>query len=85
MSEGIVGQIGHGLGALAVGVRDGRVVIGRGADDYWALNPHQAEDFAQLFVRACWQAAAHSPTDAQRAELKAAGEEIQLTPGRAQT
>jgi hypothetical protein len=44
------------------------------------LGPAQAEDFARLFVAACWEAARQGQmlTDAQRAELRAAAEEMCL-------
>ena len=42
------------------------------------LESSQAEDFARAFVAACWEAAAQrtTMTDAQKAELKAAAEEM---------
>jgi len=45
------------------------------------LASHQAEEFAQMYVAACWEAAAQRSddmTDAQRAELAAAAEEMCL-------
>lgn len=84
---------GHVLGyvedaggvAVHVGTYHGTVTIG---DKFpYRLDPAQAEDFARLFVSACWEIAAQrSPdmTDAQRAELAAAAEEMRL-PGRGAT
>lgn len=78
---------GHVLGyvtdadgfALNVGTYQGTVTVG---DQFpYRLDPRQAEDFARLFVSACWEAAAQRSTDmtdAQRAELAAAAEEMRL-------
>ena len=77
------GQLGTGWDPLCIGAEGGRITIGH-LGKYWKLGPRQAEDFAQHFVRACWEAArqAEGMTDAQRAELTAAAEEITLaTPG----
>lgn len=48
---------------LAVGVDYDTVTIGHRAivpGGPWRLTSHQAEEFAQLFVAACWEAAAQS-------------------------
>ncbi len=43
------------------------------------LGPAQAEDFARLFVAACWEAARQGQlTGAQLAEVRAAAEEMRL-------
>ena len=65
---------------LAVGVNYDTVVIGPEAFPgfTWQLTSIMAEDFARLFTAACWEAAAQSAALAQRAELKAAAEEICL-------
>ena len=44
---------------LPVGIHRGSVIIGDPREGTsWALDAEQAEEFARLFVRACWEAAA---------------------------
>jgi hypothetical protein len=79
-----VGHIDTGTdGIVSVGVDYDTVAIyfaGWLSADGVRLTSSQAEDFAQLFVSACWQAAAQgrAMTDAERAELKAAAQEMCL-------
>lgn len=87
MNDPHVRVVGHveGMGGeqLFIGVDHDSVAIYFGA---WLsasglqLESAQAEEFASLFVGACWEAAAQrtAMTDAQLAELKAAAEEIRL-------
>ena len=62
-------------GRLAIGVDYDAVTIGKRR-----LEPHQAAEFAQVFVDACMQAARQGGelTGAQLAELRAAREEMCL-------
>ena len=53
----IVGQVIGGLAPLMVGFHDGEVVIGHPNLLSWDLNRDQVEEFAQLLVRASWEAA----------------------------
>jgi hypothetical protein len=52
---GHVDDVTDGL-ELVVGVDRDTVTIGSGLTQ-WHLSRDQAEEFAQLFVRACWEAA----------------------------
>ena len=64
-------QVGADGGSVTVFMPAGRCT----------LPPDRAEDFARLVVAACWDAAAQRSTDmtdAQRAELAAAAEEMCL-------
>lgn len=58
---------------LAIGAARSAVTIGGHHFDSYAI-----EDVARLIVAACWQAAASARTDAERAEMRAAAEEIRL-------
>ena len=65
---------------IQLGARDGSVTVFMPAGRC-TLPPDRAEDFAQLYVRACWDAAAQRSTDmtdARRAELAAAADEMRL-------
>jgi hypothetical protein len=42
---------------LTVGIDHNSVTLGKHGAVLWHLDPQQAEEFAQLFVRACWEAA----------------------------
>lgn len=78
-SDPYVRVVGHvrdmNDGRLVVGVDYGAVTIGKRR-----LEPHQAAEFAQLFVDACMQASRQDGelTGAQLAELRAAREEMCL-------
>ena len=65
---------------IIVGVDHDSVTIQLGGWPAIMLASAQVEDFAQLFIAACLEAARQSTamTDAQRAELRAAAEEICL-------
>jgi hypothetical protein len=54
-----VGQVEDAGGfPLMIGVHRGSVIIGDPDESgSWALDAGQAEEFARLFVRACWEAA----------------------------
>lgn len=64
--------------AIVVGIDHDAVTIQLGEWPAIMLTSAQAEDFAQLFIKACWEAAAQSATLAQAAELKAAAQEMCL-------
>jgi hypothetical protein len=55
-----IGQVSDAGGfPLPVGIHRGSVIIGDPQEGTsWALDATQAEEFARLFVRACWEAAA---------------------------
>ena len=76
-----IGRLTDGQGRIiAVGVDHGTVTLCTASGGI-TLASVQAEDFARLYVSACWQAARQAATLAQSAELRAAAEEIQLTRG----
>ena len=52
-----------GTHPLAVGVDYDTVTLGWRGGVVWRLSSSAAEEFAQLFVSACWQAARQVPGD----------------------
>jgi hypothetical protein len=67
-----VGQVDDAGGfPLPVGIHRGSVIIGDPKEGTsWALDAEQAEAFARLFVRACWEAAAQTDALDRAARMK---------------
>lgn len=74
----VVGELADSFSdePVVIGVDHDAVTIKLGGWPAIMLASVQAEEFAQLFVSACWEASAQAATLAQAAELRAAGEEI---------